>query len=85
MYNLKINIVFCKVPQECQSSMNTYCLSVITAEGNEVLSHCVRSDNGYINVLVENLVWNTSYNFSIISNNSLGQQSTVAISFCKEY
>ena len=65
--------------------MNTYCLSVISAEGTEVvMSHCVRSDNGNIHLLVENLVWNTSYNFSITSSNSLGQQSTAAISFCKE-
>ena len=85
MYNFKINIILYKVPQECHSSMNTYCVSVITAEGNEVLSHCVRSDDRYIDVLVKNLVWNTFYNFSIISNNSLGQQSTAAISFCKEY
>ena len=64
--------------------MNTYCLSVITTEGNEVLSHCVRCDDGYVHVLAENLLWNTSYNFSIISNNNLGQQSTTALSFCKE-
>ena len=85
MYNFKINVIFYNVPEECQSSMNTYCVSVITAEGNEVLSLCVRSDDGYIHILVQNLVWNTSYNFSIISNNSFGQQSTAAISFCKEY
>ena len=85
MYNFKINVIFYKVPQECESTMNTYCLSVIIAEGNEVLSRCVRSDDGYIHVLVQNMVWNTSYNFSIISNNSLGQQSTAAISLCKEY
>ena len=85
MYNFKINVIFYKVPEECESTMNTYCLSVIIAEGNEVLSHCVRSDDGYIHVLVQNLVWNTSYNFSIISNKSLGQKSTAAISLCKEY
>ena len=65
--------------------MNTYCLSVSSAEGSEVaMSRCVRSNEEYIHVLVEKLVWNTSYNFSVISNNSLGQQSTAAMSFCKE-
>ena len=62
--------------------MNTYCLSVISAKVG--MSSCVRSDDGYIHVLAENFVWNTSYNFSIISHNSLGQQSTAGISFCME-
>ena len=83
IFNFKINVkLFYKVPQECQSSMNNYCLSVISAKVG--MSSCVRSDDGNIHVLMKNLVWNTSYNFSIISNNNLGQQSTAAISFCKE-
>ena len=82
---VRFDIMFYKVPQECQSSMNTYCLSVTSAEGSEVArSRCVRSSDGYIHVLVDKLVWNTSYNFSIISNNNLGQQSSATMSFCKE-
>ena len=65
--------------------MNAYCLNVISAEGNEVgMSYCVRSDDGYIRVLVENLARNASYSFSILSNNYIGQYSTAGISFCKE-
>ena len=64
-FYFKIDVIlFYKVPQECQSSMNTYCLSVTSAKVG--MSSCVRSDDGYIHVLVENFVWNTSYNFSII-------------------
>ena len=38
------SILYCyKVPQECQSSMNTYCLSVISAKVG--MSSCVRSDD----------------------------------------
>ena len=41
---LKINVIlFYKVPQEYQSSMNTYCLSVISAKVG--MSSCVRSDH----------------------------------------
>ena len=77
--------MFYKVPQECLSSMNTYCLSVTTAEGKEVtIFSCVRSDDRSVHLLVEYLMRNTSYSFSIISNNTLGQQSTTAILFCKE-
>ena len=65
--------------------MNTYCLSVTSADGIEVArSRCVRSSDGYIHVLVEKVVWNISYNFSIISHNNVGQQSTPSMSFCKE-
>ena len=83
--NCKIDFIFYKVPQECLSSMNTYCLNVTRADGSDIaMSTCVRSDNGFVHVFVENLVWMTSYNFSIVSDNNLGQQSTAAISFCKE-
>ena len=82
--NCKIDFIFYKVPQECLSSMNIYCLTVTRADGSHIaMSTCVRSDIGFIHVLVENFVWTTSYNFSIISNNNLGQ-STAAIFFCKE-
>ena len=81
----EIDFIFYKVPQECLSSMNIYCLNMTRAEGSDIaMATCVRSDNGFVHVLVENLVWMTSYNFSIISNNNLGQQSTTAIIFCKE-
>ena len=65
--------------------MNLYCLNVTSAKGNEVaMPPCVRSDNGYVHVVVKNLVGTTSYNFSIISSNNIDQQSTSEISFCKE-
>ena len=65
--------------------MNLYCLNVTSAKGNGVaMTPCVGSDNGYVRVVVENLVWSTSYNFSIISSNNIDQQSTSEISFCKE-
>ena len=65
--------------------MNSYRVSVTCAEGNEVtIFPCVRSDQKSVNLLVENLMRNTSYSFSIISNNNLGQQSTAAIVFCKK-
>ena len=63
--------------------MNTYCLSVTSAEGNEVaMFPCVRSDGRSVHLLVENLKQNTSYSLSIISDNNSGQQqSTGAIFF----
>ena len=65
--------------------MNSYRVSVTSAEGNEVtIFPCVRSDQKSVNLLVEYLMRNTSYSFSIISNNNLGQQSTAAIVFCKK-
>ena len=65
--------------------MNSYRISVTSAEGNEVtIFPCVRSDGRSLHLLVENLMQNTSYSFSIISNNNVGQQSTAAIFFCKE-
>ena len=62
--------------------MNSYHVSVTSAEGNEVtLFPCVRSDEKSVNLLVENLMRNTSYSFSIISNNNVGQQSTAPFFF----
>ena len=85
VYSFKSDVLFYKVPQRCLSSVNTYCLSVTSAEGKEVtIFPCVRSNGRSVHLLVENLMWNTSYSFSIISNNYVGQQSTAAISFCKE-
>ena len=52
-------------PKECQSSMNSYCLSVTNAEENEVaVSPCVRSD-GSVHLLVEKLNESSSYMFTI--------------------
>ena len=80
-----IDIISLKVPQECSSSMNSYRINVTSAEGNEVtVFPCVRSDGRSLHLLVENLMRNISYSFSIISNNNVGQQSTAAIFFCKE-
>ena len=70
------------MPQECQSSMNSYCLKVTNAEGNKVaMSLCVRSDDRHVHLLVADLSESSSYNFTIISSNSIGEQSTAAIPF----
>ena len=62
--------------------MNSYCLKVTNAEGNEVaMSLCVRSDDRHVHLLVEDLNESSSYNFTIISSNSIGEQSTAAIPF----
>ena len=55
-----------------------------STEGSEVdMSPCVKSDDTLVHLLVENLPGSSSYNFTIISNNSVGEQSTAAVSFCK--
>ena len=65
--------------------MNCYRVGVMSAEGKEItIFPCVKSDGRFVHLLVESLMWNTSYSFSIISNNSVGQQSTALIYFCKE-
>ena len=64
--------------------MNTHCLKVASTEGSEVAkSPCVRSEDRLVHLLVENLPESSSYNFTIISNNSVGEQSIAAISFRK--
>ena len=65
--------------------MNSYRISVTSAEGNEVtIFPCIRADGRSVHLLVENLMRNTSYSFSILFSNNIGQQSTAAIFFCKE-
>ena len=65
--------------------MNSYHVSVTSAEGKEItIFPCARSEEISVNFLVENLMRNTSYSFSVISNNNVGQQSTAAIFFCKK-
>ena len=65
--------------------MNSYRISVTSAEGYEVtIFPCVRSEGRSVHLLVENLMRNASYSFSILSNSNVGQQSTAAILFCKE-
>ena len=65
--------------------MNSYFLKVTSADGNEVaVSTCVECYNSVI-LLVENLDFSSFYNFIIKSNNSIGEQSTTAASFCKQY
>ena len=62
--------------------MNSYCLKVTNAEGNEVaMSLRVRCDDRHVLLLVEDLNESSSYNFTIISSNSIGEQSTAAIPF----
>ena len=61
--------------------MNSYCLKVTNAEGNKVaMSPCI-SDDRYVHLLVEDLNESSSYNFTIISSNSIGELSTAAIPF----
>ena len=74
-----------QVHDECQSTTDSYCLTLTSAEPNEdIISSCVGSDNGSsINLSVENLKFSSFYNFTIVSNNSIGQQSTTAASFCE--
>ena len=64
--------------------MNSYFLNVTCAEGNEVaVSRCVGcGDDNSVNLLVEKLNFSSFYNFIIKSNNSIGEQSTTAVSFC---
>ena len=64
--------------------MNSYYLKVASADGNEVdVSACVGCDNSVI-LLVENLNLSSFYNFTIKSDNSIGEQSTTAASLCKQ-
>ena len=74
-----------QIHDECQSIMNSYCLKLTSAEPNEdIMPSCVRSDDkSSISISVENLNFSSFYNFTIVSNNSIGQQSTTAASFCK--
>ena len=75
-----------QVLQECcHSSVNSYLLTVTNANGNEVaVSPCVECDNS-VSLLVENLDLSLFYNFTIKSSNNIGEQSTTAVSFCKQY
>ena len=85
MSQLKHHCYNLQQPQECQSSMNSYCLNVTNAEGNEVaVSPCVRSEDGSVHLLVGNLNGSSSYRFTITSNNKIGTQSTTALSFSKD-
>ena len=70
---------------ECQFTMDSYCLTLTSAERNEdIMSSCVGFDNGSsISLSVENLNFSSFYNFTIVFNNSIGQQSTTAASFCE--
>ena len=61
--------------------MNSYCLKVTNAEGIAVaMSPCI-SDDRHVHLLVEDLNESSSYKFTIISSNSIGEQSTTAIPF----
>ena len=54
--------------------MNSYYLKVTSADGNEVaVSACVGCDNSVI-LLVENFDLSSFYNFTINSNNRIGEQ-----------
>ena len=66
--------------------MNSYFLKVTSADGNEVaVSPCVGCDDNLVNLLVDNLNLSLFYIFIIKSSNSIGEQSTTAASFCKQY
>ena len=62
--------------------MNSYCLKVTSAEGNEVAMSPCTSGDGHVHLLVEDLNENLSFNFTIVSSNSIGEQSTT---FSKTY
>ena len=54
--------------------MNSYCISVTSAEGNEVaMFPCFRSDGRSVQLLEENLRQSTLHSFSIISDINSGQ------------
>ena len=75
-----------QIPEECQSSVNSYLLTVTSADGNEVaVSPCVGCYDEFVTLLVENLNLSSFYNFTIISSNSIGKQSTKVSPFCKQY
>ena len=62
--------------------MNSYCLKVTKAEGNKVvMSLSVRSNDRHVHLLVQELNESSSYNFTIISSNSIGEQSTTVFPF----
>jgi len=64
--------------------MNFFCLDVNNKERNETaMTYCVKSSDGPIYLVAEELNKNTLYIFTIISNNSIEQQSTTAVQFCK--
>ena len=65
--------------------MNSYLLIITSADGNEVaVSPCVGCDDNSVNLLVDNLNMSSFYKLTIKSNNSIGEQSTTAASFCKQ-
>ena len=73
-----------QILNECQFAVNSYFLKVTNADGNTVaVSPCVECGNS-INLLVKNLNFSSFYNFTIKSNNSIGEQLTTAASFCKQ-
>ena len=61
--------------------MNSYSLKVTNAEGITVAMFSCISDDRHVHLLVEDLNESSSYNFTIISSNSIGEQSTAAIPF----
>ena len=66
--------------------MNSYFLIVTNADGNELgMSLCVGCSDNSVNLLVDNLNLSSFYKFIIKSNNSIGEQSATAASFCKQY
>ena len=66
--------------------MNSYFLIVTNADGNELaVSACVGCSDNSVHLLVENLNLSSFYKFIIKSNNSIGEHSTTAALFCKQY
>ena len=58
-----------------------FCLKVTNGEGIAVVMSPCRSGDRHLHLLVEDLNESSSYNFTIISTNSIGEQSTAAIPF----
>ena len=61
--------------------MNSYCLKVTNADGIEVAMYPCISDDRHVHLLVDDLNESSSYNFTIMSSNSIGEQSSAAIPF----
>ena len=78
------NIVASKlIPEDCQSSMNSYCLKVPSTIGVCTSIDNVKSNDSYVALLRKGLTGSSFYMYTIVSSNSIGQQETTPFSFCK--
>jgi len=49
------------------------------------MTSCARSNVGPMFLVTEKLNGRISYSFIILSSNSIGQQTTAAVQFCKKF